>query len=861
MKRASARALLSILLVAVMLIGCFPAVAAVENRANAGADFSYRIESDGSVTLTAYRGMAEQPVIPAEINGRPVVEIGDGCFQGNVCLRKIRIPEGIRRIGDYAFECCPRLEKIYLPDSLRTVGEGAFSGCCALYLVDFQDGVESIGRGAFLLCSSLVQLELPAALQELGDFAFAECCNLSSVRFHGNLLSRIPDRAFYACTSLTRLDLPDSITAVGKRAFADCGKLDDVHLSAPLAALGDFAFAGCSSLTYMDLNTEVLPQSLFLSCFNLSWFNISDATRRIEAYAFQDSGISNLSIPASVEEIVPGAFYHLSGSVSVEDNPYYTLIDGSLYTADGKTLLAYFPAPIDYEDPEASEEPQTSFTVPEGVEVLASCSLAASGLESITLPSTLKRIDAYAFAETSIENLEIPAGVEVDPDAFCVPGQHAEPEPDEPDDPTEPTVPDVIGSVAGDRNLFREEDFVGFREIGNDEFDAWCDTYLDWNQINGIPFTEDQIPYIMRYKTETFPYYVAMTAVQNHDPGMWAEAASAFGDDFEQMYLMMDHGLFTELRRGRMEDDLILYSGLYDSQLMAAAGTDVLPTQEQLVDAIGTTFSDPIMISTTTDPGIACSFGDTLFVIYASHEAMDALGAVCIDALCNSTEKEILMNANAQYRILDVGNMAVEHQEPWDPEPTTLYRQYVKVELLPPETRFEDVPRDAYYFDAVQWAVENGITTGTGETTFSPNQTANRAQIATFLWRAYGCEEPSLTENPFTDVRDTAYYAKPVLWAAEHGITSGATATTFLPNESCTRAQAVTFLWRANGCPEPAETENPFKDVRVRDYYYKAVLWALENGVTAGVSETSFAPNEAVTRAQVVTVLYRTMSA
>ena len=178
------------------------------------------------------------------------------------------------------------------------------------------------------------------------------------------------------------------------------------------------------------------------------------------------------------------------------------------------------------------------------------------------------------------------------------------------------------------------------------------------------------LPESLRYKGEVIPHYVPMTAVQNRDPAMWAEAASTFGDDFEQLYLMMD--------------PLILYSGLYDSQLMAAAGTDVLPTQQQLVDAIGSTFTDPIMISTTTDPGIAAGFGDTLFIIYASPEALEGLGAVCIDAVVHSQEKEILMNHNARYRILDVGNMAIQHQNPWEDEPTTLYRHYVKVELLKP---------------------------------------------------------------------------------------------------------------------------------------------------------------------------------
>ncbi|MBQ1617453.1 MAG: leucine-rich repeat domain-containing protein, partial [Ruminococcus sp.] len=334
--------------------------------------------------------------------------------------------------------------------------------------------------------------------------------------------------------------------------------------------------------------------------------------------------------------------------------------------------LAFFPA-----DPYA-EEPQTEYTVPDGVETIASYAFAESGLTNVILPSSLKKIDAYAFAYTNIENMAIPEGVTVDPAAFGDPGQ----EDNTPEDSGEGEAPLEIGSVAGEKNLFREEDYAGYKQIANDNFDAWCEQYLAYNQSRGITLNTDSIPYIIRYKGEVIPHYIPMTAVQNRDPAMWTEAASAFGDDFEPLYLMMNHGLFTELARGKMEEPLILYSGLYDSQLMAAAGTDVLPTQQQLVDAIGSTFTDPIMISTTTDPGIAAGFGDTLFIIYASPETMDDLGAVCIDAVVHSQEKEILMNHNARYRILDVGNIAIQHQEPWEDEPTTLYRHYVKVELL-----------------------------------------------------------------------------------------------------------------------------------------------------------------------------------
>ena len=641
-------------------------------------NYTFLENGDGTLTLTGYTGSESILDVPAALEGKPVTGIGESCFAGLICLRSVRIPEGVVTLGDYAFECCSALQKVYFPYSLRSIGDGAFSGCGSLFLADLQEGLESIGRGAFLYCDALVQLELPESLAALGEFAFAGCTELASVRFGGDKVSVLPDRVFYGCASLSRLRLPEAVTAVGKRAFSGCQKLEQLYFGTALTELGEYAFENCSKLANLDLTARAVPGGLLNACTELSWFSVADGTLSIAFDAFHGAGIGELSLPASVEDIEPGAFYSMHGSLTLdEENPNYMLVDGSLYTKDGKTLLAYFPA-----DPYA-EEPQTEFDVPEGVELIAAYALAESGLSAVTLPASLQRIEAFAFADTDLEGLEIPDSVAVDPDAFRSPGQlDEEPEPEEPEEPGEAPVPETIGSVAGARSLFREADYADFREISNDDFDAWCDEYLAYNAEQGLPLTLEAIPYIIRYKGEVVPHFMPMTAVQNRDPAMWAEAANAFGDDFEQMYLMMDHGLSTELSRGKMPENLILYSGLYDSQLMAAAGTDVLPTQEQLVEAIGNTFTDPIMISTTTDPGIAANFGDTLFIIYASREAMEELGAVCIDAVSRSTEKEILMNSNARYRILDVGNMAISHQDPWDPEPTTLYRSYVLVELL-----------------------------------------------------------------------------------------------------------------------------------------------------------------------------------
>ena len=183
---------------------------------------------------------------------------------------------------------------------------------------------------------------------------------------------------------------------------------------------------------------------------------------------------------------------------------------------------------------------------------------------------------------------------------------------------------------------------------------------------------------------------------------------------------------------------------------------------------------------------------------------------------------------------------------------TTIYAKWTAKS----DMSFTDVADKAYYRDAVAWAVENGITKGTTATTFSPNATCTRAQAVTFLWRAAGSPEPKTSTMPFTDVNAGSYCYDAVLWAVENGITEGTSDTTFSPNATCTRAQIVAFLWRSEKSPA-AGTANPFADVKSTAYYADAVLWAVENDITKGTTNTTFSPDADCTRAQIVTFLYR----
>lgn len=178
--------------------------------------------------------------------------------------------------------------------------------------------------------------------------------------------------------------------------------------------------------------------------------------------------------------------------------------------------------------------------------------------------------------------------------------------------------------------------------------------------------------------------------------------------------------------------------------------------------------------------------------------------------------------------------------------------------------RFLDVSdENDYYYVPVYWALRHDpqITAGTGPNHFSPKRSCTRAQIVTFLWRTNGCPDPEQNSCPFEDVSPRSYYYLPVLWALEKGITGGTSPTSFSPNEPCTRAQAVTFLWVAAGRPEPEDpTAFHFSDVSPKAYYYQAVAWAFERGIAAGTSANSFSPDKECTRAEIVTMLWRAYS-
>ncbi len=189
---------------------------------------------------------------------------------------------------------------------------------------------------------------------------------------------------------------------------------------------------------------------------------------------------------------------------------------------------------------------------------------------------------------------------------------------------------------------------------------------------------------------------------------------------------------------------------------------------------------------------------------------------------------------------------------------TTIYAHWTLLGAPVEPGSFDDVPDGSYFEDPVDWAVGNGITNGITKDLFCPDMNCTRAQTVVLLWRTAGCPQATTGDMQFTDVTEGSYYYEAVLWAIEQGITNGINATTFAPDMECTRAQILTFIWRFLGCPEGGEV-NPFTDVNESFYYAEPILWGVKEGVTDGMTPTTFCPDLECTRAQIVTFIYRAL--
>ena len=597
-------------------------------------------------------------------------------------------------------------------------------------------------------------------------------------------VKRIAAYAFEDCNVLKRITIPSTVTLLSEQAFFGCGGLESIEVDKSNSAFlseGGVLFSKDRAALYVypcNKPDEIytMPSSVICIYDNAFFANtrakkivISENTRVIGNGAFFScDSLEEIFVPKCVESIGYAAFScceRLKNISVAKDNPSYREIDGVVFSNDmtilegypaGKTDTTYvIPNGVKYigEWAFGSCDQLINITLPDGIVFVgASAFYECTGLKSITLPSSVSYIGDRAFKVCgSIETITIPSGVEeIGEEAFM--------------------ICTSLKSINIPKSVTK---------IGNSAFDccsSLTDVYYEgsssqWRSINLAEYNTALTSANIHFNSHVHTYEgYTVTAPTCTEPGYTTHKCTSCDYSYNDSY----------------------------------------------IEPLGHNYTEEVTKPTCTERG---------YTTYTCSVCGDSYKSDYKDALGHDYKNGTCTRCGAK-----------------DPN----YK---------PQANFSDVAAGSYCYDAVQWAVANGITNGTDATHFSPNAGCTRGQVVTFLWRAAG--EPTVSGNVgFVDVAPGSYCYEAVKWAVANGITKGTDATHFSPNATCTRGQVVTFMYRAEGEPAVGGS-NGFVDVAAGSYCYNAVQWAVANGITKGTDATHFSPNATCTRGQVVTFLYR----
>ena len=665
---------LSLLLVLLMVMSLVP-ISALADKSS--TDVAYAVErgniyfDKATGTITDCDESVTKASIPAEIDGVAVTSIGED-----------------------AFRSCTSLASIDIPNSVTSIGYNAFGGCTSLASIDIPNSVTSIGDYAFYRCTSLVSIDIPNSVTSISSYAFGGCTSLVSIDIP-NSVTRIGDRAFRDCTSLASIDIPNSVTNIGSNVFNYCDGLENVDVE--------------------------------------------------------------------------------------NDNPKYMSLSGVLFTKDMSTLM------------KCPSRKSGTYRIPEGVVSIDDGAFqSCMNLTDIYIPNSVKNIGSGSFQGCeSLQRMEIPDGVtNIGDGAFNICSSLTE-------------IIKTVTSIGEGAFL----SCVGLKQIdveeGNQQYTSVAGVLFDKEKTVLIqyPTSKPEVSYAIPNGITKIEYY-AFFYCENLD-----------SISIPSSVLYIDEGAFLDCKN--IKD--IYYSGS-EAQWKNIC---IEEHNESITNANIHYNHTHDYKATVTEP--TCT--ERGYTTYTCSVCGDSYKGSYVDPLGH------------------------------DYKNGTCTRCGVKDPNYKPQANFIDVAAGSYCYDAVQWAVANGITKGTDKTHFSPNAGCTRGQVVTFLWRAAG--EPTVGGNVgFVDVAPGSYCYEAVKWAVANGITKGTDATHFSPNATCTRGQVVTFMYRAEGEPAVGGSVG-FVDVAPGSYFYEAVKWAVANGITKGTDATHFSPNATCTRGQVVTFLYR----
>ena len=655
--------------------------------------------------------------------------------------------------------------------------------------------------------SKILEIRVGSGITTLGNNAFGGCDRAAGVSLPAGL-KRIGQNAFTGCKALRSVTVPEGVTELGNNAFSSCTNLAQISLPGSLRTIGLGAFYKCDALTAFAIPEGVtsLGNKVFSEC----------------------KALEMVSLPSTLEQIGEQVFYFcpkLTVITVAEGNESFC-VDGQYALYDrGMTTLLAVPGGF-----------RGTFVIPDTVTtVVPAAGSRCSGMTGVQIPDSVTTLGRYAFANNSLSHVTVPGSITVIPDGCFFYNEEL----------ASVSIPETVTEIGGSafgycealteitlpENLtaLGEAAFWGcwqLRSIVIPEGIRALESSIFYNCTNlqtvQLPSRLESIDYWCFQDCSSLRDLVLPDTLQTIGTSAFEGTASLTSIVFPASLRELSAVSFRN-------------SGLTEMTFLGDAPVfnKSLGSEEYAFGGVTATAYYPMYNPTWTEEVRQDYSGKLTWVAVDNHT--HSWQTSCTEprkcALCGITEGEA---PGHDWKGLNCTRCGEARENP-----------------------FVDTDPEGFYFDAVLWAVEGGITVGTDENHFSPDSSCSRAHVVTFLWRAAGKPEPEISTNPFMDVKQGSFCEKAVRWAVEQGITVGTDDDHFSPEEPCNRAQVVTFLWRAAGQPD-ADGEIPFTDVPADAWYAEPVRWAVEKGITQGVSATEFGTGGTCTRAQAVTFLQRT---
>lgn len=879
-------------------------------------------------------------------SGNTVQEIGESCFYDTPALTTIKIPKSVTVLGMRIF-CRSGLESIEFEDeiNLATIPAQAFDRCSNLAAITLPSSVTTIGQLAFRQCSSLASIDIQGSLTSISAMAFSGCDKISHIKIPGTQIALnnvyYQDKGFYSATvSVNILALGTNVKGIGPYTIPSytfdgwydregtCYRRILGNYSSPISKettayavyKGEISFdtnggsgnaspieAGYYIPGLEDGQTISLAGKTFALPGNgedvtfsrggykfVGWNTKADGTgthydggtfisavNSTTLYAEWEKGIgesTGYTVNAIADQTYTGAA--IEPTVVVKDSDGNILTGGYTVTYSDNTNVGTAKGAVQI----GNDTAEVEFTIKQD-----SSPTVSMADVSVTYGTTYElNPSAATSAGNAIKGDNI-ITIEYYTDEACNIKWTAS------GDETQPTDAGTYYAKAlltGTDN-YAEATKIAKITIGNATFEVSATGYSGTydGQPHSITVTADgaAITYSSdgQSYSETNPtytnagtytvYYKATKA--NHD-----DVTGSVTVEIKKAPLTATY-VSESVRYGNAPALAVEVTGFVNDETAETAANYTAPTVTNSNTANGTYTLAPaggsadnyefnyvpgtLTIYSSGGGGGGSSSGSTTYTV-STDSSKNGSVSVSPKNASKGTTVTVTVTPNSGYELdtLTVTNKngdtikltkksSTQYTFTMPGGKVTVEATFVESGASETDLSFVDVSESAYYYDAVAWAMEEGITSGTTATTFSPDASCTRAQMVTFLWRAAG--SPKATgSNPFTDLSADAYYYDAVLWAVEQGITSGTSATTFAPDATVTRGQTVTFLYRA--ASSPTASGHDFTDVTGADYYDSAVAWAVAEGITNGTGGNTFSPAADCTRAQIVTFMYRNMA-